>query len=127
MKYEVILEKGEYALIKRGIHMNEYAVVYGLDKTKGEWGRTVCYVGFGKYSPCTESQALSFVLEIFRSKTENNYISRFRLEELATKFKDGLFGADLESEEYEEFFLNECEMETHELDFFEIETESEEK
>ncbi len=47
-------------------------------------------------------------------------ISRNRLEELATKFKDGLFGADLEEEEYEEFFTNECEMEEYEKEFFGI-------
>ena len=45
-------------------------------------------------------------------------ISRNRLEELATKF--GLFGADLEEEEYEEFFTNECEMEEYEKEFFGI-------
>lgn len=126
MKYEVIIEKGEYALIKRGVHMDEYAVVNGLDKVKENWAWTVYYIGFGKYSPFTESQALSYVLEVFRSKTETNYISWFRLEELATKFKDGLFGADLESEEYDEFFLDECEMEPHELEFFGIEIEREE-
>lgn len=125
MKYEVIIEKGEYALIKRGVHMDEYAVVNGLDKTKGNWNWTVYYISFGKYSPYAEAHALSLVTEVFRSKTETNYIPRFRLEELATKFKDGLFGADLESEEYDEFFLDECEMEPHELEFFGIEMESE--
>ena len=38
MKYEVILEKGEYALILRGSRMEEYAVVSGLNKETGEWG-----------------------------------------------------------------------------------------
>lgn len=32
MKYEIILEKGEYALILRGSRMEEYAVVNGLNK-----------------------------------------------------------------------------------------------
>lgn len=126
MKYEVIIEKGEYTLIKRGVHMDEYAVVNGLDKTKGNWNWTVYYISFGKYSPYAEAHALSLVTEVFHSKTETNYIPRFRLEELATKFKDGLFGADLESEEYDEFFLDECEMEPHELEFFGIEIEREE-
>ena len=125
MRYEVLLEKGEYALVKRGVHMDEYAVVNGLDKEKGDWKWTVYYISFGNYSPYTESQALSLVLEVFRNKTKTNYISKMRLEELATKFKDGLYGADLEDEEYEEFFLDECEMEPHELEFFGIEMESE--
>lgn len=130
MKYEVIIEKGEYALIKRGVHMDEYAVVNGLDKVKENWAWTVYYIGFGKYSPFTESQALSYVLEVFRSKTETNYISWFRLEELATKFKDRISEDALEfaltDDDYKEFFLDECEMEPHELEFFGIEMEREE-
>lgn len=47
------------------------------------------------------------------------------MEELATKFKDGLFGADLEDEEYEEFFAVECEMEDYEKNFFGIGAENE--
>lgn len=47
--------------------------------------------------------------------------------ELASKFKDGLFGADLDEEEYNEFFLEECEMDEKELDFFGIKMESEEE
>lgn len=52
--------------------------------------------------------------------TQNNYIPRFRLEELATKFKDGLMGTYLEDEEYNEFFTDECEMTDSELYFFGI-------
>ena len=50
MKYEVILEKGEYALILRGSRMEEYAVVNGLNKETGEWCWTCCYYNFGNYS-----------------------------------------------------------------------------
>lgn len=130
MKYEVIIEKGEYTLIKRGVHMDEYAVVNGLDKTKGNWNWTVYYISFGKYSPYAEAHALSLVTEVFRSKTETNYIPRFRLEELATKFKDRISEDALEfaltDDDYKEFFLGECEMEPHELEFFGIEMERDE-
>lgn len=34
MRYEVIMEKNDYALILRGTRMEEYAVVYQLDKVK---------------------------------------------------------------------------------------------
>ena len=56
-------------------------------------------------------------------KTEPNYISRFRLEEIATKLKDRLLEAD---EDFaEEFFDEECEMTDEEKAWFGIETESE--
>ena len=57
-------------------------------------------------------------LDAFRARTENTYIPRSRLEELATKFKDGMFSCDLDEEEYDEFFDDECDMTDDELDFF---------
>lgn len=56
---------------------------------------------------------------------QNTGITFDRACELASKFKDGLFGADLDEEEYNEFFLDECEMDERELDFFGIKIESE--
>ena len=35
MVYDLIMESGEYALILRGSRMKEYAVVNGLNKSKG--------------------------------------------------------------------------------------------
>ncbi len=35
MVYDLIMESGEYALIFRGSRMKEYAVVNGLNKSKG--------------------------------------------------------------------------------------------
>ena len=72
-----------------------------------------------------KATALSSALDLFRYRTESKYISRLRFEELATKFKDGLFGAYLEDEEYKEFFADECEMEDYEKEFFGIESEEE--
>ena len=46
MKYEIILENGEYALILRGSRMEEYAVVNGNNKETGGWGQTCCYYNF---------------------------------------------------------------------------------
>lgn len=124
--YNVILEKGDYALIERGVLNPEYAVVYGLvpeneRKYKGsDWGGTVSYTRHN-------AEGLAATLDLFRSRTEIDYITRQRLEELASKFKDGLFGAVLDQEEYNEFFLDECEMNEEELEFFGIEMESEEE
>ena len=58
MKYEVLFEKGDYALVKRGSEMTQYAVVYGLNNVKKCWGYTVGYTDFGKYSNLTEIEAL---------------------------------------------------------------------
>ena len=125
MNYEVILEKGEYALILRGSRMEEYAVVNGLNKETGEWSWTCCYYNFGNYTQIDKAKALFLALDYFRMRTEENYIPRCRLEELATQFKDGLIEDDEESAM--EYFDEVCEMTESEKEFFGIETESEEE
>ena len=123
MKYEVIFEKGDYALVKRGSEMTQYAVVYDLDNANKCWGCTVGYTDFGKYSSLTEIEALQDMIDLFRIRTETNYISRCRLEELTTLFKDGLIADDEESAM--EYFDEVCEMSETEKEFFGIKTESE--
>ena len=125
MKYEVILEKGEYALILRGSRMEEYAVVNGLNKERGDWGWTCCYYNFSEFAPIDKAEALFLALDYFRMRTETDYIPRCRLEELATKFKDGLIEDDKESAM--EYFDEVCEMTESEKEFFGIETENEEE
>lgn len=100
-EYRLIAEKGEYALIQRGSKMQEYAVVNGLDKDKGEWNYTCSYYGFGKCLKMQEEEALFKALDDFRSRTDRCYISHERLLEIATLLKDGLVedGAD-EAYEY---------------------------
>lgn len=124
MKYEVIMEKGDYALILRGSRMEEYAVVNGLDKEKGSWAWTCAYYYFGEFAPISKVEALSEAIDVFRYKTEENYIPRCRLEELATLFKDGLISDDRESAM--EYFDEYCEMSEEEKSFFGIDEESEE-
>ena len=123
MEYEVLFEKGDYALVKRGSEMTQYAVVYDLDNANKCWGCTVGYTDFGKYSSLTEIEALQDMIELFRMRTEENYITRCRLEELATQFKDGLIVDDEESAM--EYFDEVCEMEDYEKEFFGIEMENE--
>ena len=81
-------------------------------------GTYFCYWGDKKRKP----YFLSAALELFRVRTERNYISRARLEELATKFKDGLIEDDRESAM--EFFEEECELTESEYEWLGI-TESE--
>lgn len=119
MKYEIILEKENYALILRKDNLNEIAIVANLDKDNGIWGHTVDYMEYeGKNKAC----ALSEMLDIFRNKTEENYIPRCRLEELATLFKDGLISDDRDLAL--EYFDKICEMTEEEKEWFGIEEDS---
>ena len=122
MDYKLIMESGDYALILRGSRMEEYAVVNGLNKETGEWGWTCCYYNFGNYTQIDKAQALFLALDYFRMRTENNYIPRCRLEELATLFKDGLISDDRDSAF--EYFNEVCEMSEEEKSFFGIEESS---
>lgn len=85
---KILFESGKYALIDRGKDITEYAVVYGLDKTTGEWDHTVGY--FTVYKSEEEPKMLLSALDLYLSKTNPYYISKCRLEEIATKFKDRL-------------------------------------
>lgn len=119
MNYKVILENKNYALILRNESLTEIAVVANLDKTNGIWGHTVDYMD---YEGENKAYALSIMLDLFRYKTEENYIPRCRLEELATLFKDGLISDDRDSAL--EYFDEVCEMSKEEKSFFEIEEDS---
>lgn len=123
MKYAVCLEKENYALIARGENLDEYAVVYGLNKETGAWAHTVGYWNFGKYSRLSETAALFRALELFEAKTNDDYISINRVVELATLFKDKLLEDDEESAL--EYFKEDCYMSEKELRFFGIESEDE--
>ena len=113
--YEIIAQKKEYALIKME-STEEYKIVSDIC-ADGSWAYTVCSWMYGKYGR-EEYLVLQYALDAFRARTENAYIPRSRLEELATKFKDGMFSCDLDEEEYDEFFDDECDMTDDELDFF---------
>ena len=113
--YEIIAQKKEYALIKME-STEEYKIVSDIC-ADGSWAYTVCSWMYGKYGK-EEYLVLQDALDAFRARTENTYIPRSRLEELATKFKDGMFSCDLDEEEYDEFFDDECDMTDDELDFF---------
>lgn len=118
MKYEVITTRGNYSVIKRKDDLSEYAVVHGLDTENNCWNHTVVYYNIGFNGD--ESDCLSKCLEILNIKTKENYISRYRLEELSTKFKDKI----IEEDEYHmEFFEEECELLPSEYEWFGIESE----
>ena len=123
MKYNIILRNGRYALLDMG---HKYAVVSGYDPNQPEnqqWDHGT-YLTHWNQSVEDKQIALFHAIEQFRLKTENNYISRYRLEELATKFKDGLIDDDEESAM--EYFDEVCEMTDEEKEWFGIGTENEE-
>lgn len=80
--YTVLFEKGNYALIERGIN-KEYAVVYNLVPESerrykgGDWEKTVAHTMYHSLT------GLSYMIEKFRMCTEENYITRQRFRELA--------------------------------------------
>ena len=97
MKYETILQDGNYALIVRGMDLSEYAVVYGLDNDKKEWKHTCSDFNFGKYGQLNQPEALQQALDLFLCKTKEDYIPKARLTELATNFKDALLEENCDS------------------------------
>ena len=121
--------KGNVALIERKTNAKypEYAVVRNLDRHKSmecddQWDNTIGYWN-------NDMRGLANAVDLFRQKTEQNYISRARLEELATRFKDYAF--EMAENSYDtndiiEDLQNEYDMTDYELEFFGIEKADEE-
>ena len=115
--------KGNVALIERKTNTRyaEYAVVRNLDRHKSmdcddQWNNTIGYWN-------NDMRGLANAVDLFRQKTEQNYISRARLEELATRFKDYAF--EMAENSYDtndiiEDLQNEYDMTDYELEFFGI-------
>lgn len=116
-------KEGNVALIERKIDTEypEYAVVRNLDLTKSmesneQWDLTIGYWH-------NDIKGLASAVDCFRLKTEKDFITRARLEELATFFKDGLIEDDrLAALQY---FDEVCEMTENEERFFGIECNDE--
>ena len=122
MKYNIILRNGRYALLEME---TQYVVACGFDETLPEgsqWSQGYCYTHWND-SEIVKQRMLSASLEYYRTLTESDYITRCRLEELATLFKDGLIEDDEESAM--EYFDEVCEMSETEKEFFGIKTERE--
>lgn len=123
MLWNELLRKGNISLLQSQSD-TQYCICRNYNPNAKEdqqydGGAYFCYWGDKERKP----YFLSAALENFRIKTEDNYISRARLEELATKFKDGLFECD---EDYAmEFYQYDCELTESEYEWLGI-TESEE-
>ena len=106
MKFEIILEIGNHALILRGNNLDEYAVVNGLNKENQCWAYTVSYYNFGKYTEMTQAEALTLSLDCFRKETEDEYTTRKELEELLGIFECG--NDDVETEDGYDEYISSC-------------------
>ena len=124
MKYNIILRNGRYALLEME---TQYVVACGFDETQSEgsqWTQGYYYTHWNT-SEIVKQRMLSAALEYYRALTETDYITRCRLEELATQFKNGLIEDD--EEQALIYFDEVCEMSDEEKEFFGIKTENEEK
>lgn len=116
MKYTLIEEKGQYALILRGESMTQYAVVSGLDKETESWDCTCCYYDFGKLSDLTRAEALFKALDYYLMRTNKKYISWVRMSEIATVLKDGMIEND--EEEAYRYMADVAELSDTEAEYF---------
>lgn len=103
MKWIELLRKDGYALLQSESD-TQYAVVSGYDPAQSEdqqwnYGTYFCY--WNQIGNDIKAQSLARALELFRSKTESDYITKQRLEELAIKFKDSLLERDIEDAEWD--------------------------
>lgn len=121
MKYTLIDENGQYALILRGEIMTQYAVVSGLDKETGSWDWTCCYYDFGKFSELTRAGALFKALDYYLMRTSEKHISWARMSEIATVLKDGLI-EDGEEEAYR-YMADVAELSDAEAEYFGLDME----
>lgn len=110
----------KFALIETD---NNYIVACGYfvsERWGRQWEHGVYYTFFNDKEKLV---ALNKATEKLFEKVNENYITRARLEELATLFKDGMTEDDRESAmEYFDFI---CEMTDKEKEFFGIESKEE--
>ena len=124
MKWVEILRKDKLALLQSE-NNSQYAVASGYNpdgKEDEHWSHASYFMYYGNEQ--AKALYLQAALDMFRAKSEENYIPRYRLEELATKFKDGLLEDD--KEEAMIFFDEECELTDSEKEWFGITDDIEE-
>ena len=131
MKWIEILRKRNIALLQNESD-TQFVVAFNYDPTGTEDNQWSHGKYFEYWTPERKSRRLYDAVDAFRSRTEENYISHYRLEELATKFKNRIaedaIDFAISDDEFLEFFTDECEMEECEMEFFGIpKTEEEEE
>ena len=97
MKYTLIDEKREYALILRGERMTQYAVVISLDKETGNWDWMCCHYDFGGLVGLTKSEAFLKALDYYLLWASEKLTPWARMGEIVTALNDGLIEDDNEA------------------------------
>ncbi len=118
---KVILRYGNYALIDREV---EYIVACNYDESTGRWGHGI-YFSHWNHSDLEKVRMFSKAMECFRIKVDKEYVSRSRLEEIATDCIYALIEDDRETAL--EYFKQELDLTEDEYKYFGINRESEEK
>lgn len=120
MKWNVICQKGNTALLQNEKD-TQFVVAYEYNPEMPEdeqWasGRYFCY-----WRADCKAVFLQHALEYFRNTTENDYIPRCRMEELATNFKDKFIqlceDCTMSDDEFDEE-MEELDLESHERKWF---------
>lgn len=117
--YKVITENCNKALIEGYFNDSlKYAIITWIVPREKRKYEPMCWADSVQYFEHSTA-GLSEALDCFRSRTESQYVSRDRLIELATLFKDGLLTDDPVSAM--EYFCNVCDMDCVEKVLFGIE------
>lgn len=111
MERKVLFKKNGVALVDLG---TQYVVACNYNDKDGTWRQRH---GTSFFANGNNQRALLEALDLFLFKTEDNYITRHRLEEIATKYKDELV-ANTTLEEVIEYSEEELDMDDYELEFF---------
>ena len=108
MEYRILLQKGNIILAES---KTDYIVGVGYDETLP----VGCQWNHGLYF-AHNIDGLTSAIEAIKRRTEENYITRARIEELATYFKDCALGDDDIAEVISD-------MEENEIEFFGLDKE----
>ncbi|GFI61099.1 hypothetical protein IMSAG049_00252 [Clostridiales bacterium] len=120
----VILRIGNYTLIDREY---EYVVACNYDKKRLEnqqWDNGIYFTHFNR-NELEKTRMLSRAIECFRKKVDEEYISRSRLEEIATNVLQEY--ADNDRDIAIEYYKNELELTEFEYKYFGVNTENKDK
>lgn len=124
MKWIEILRNGDCAVLQNE-EDTQYVMAWGYNPDAPEnqqWNHGMYFTYWNDAE--AKVKCLANAVDCFRANTEEDYISRGRMEELATLFKDRIaedaidFGDS--DQEFIYFFECECGMEDYEMDFFGI-------
>lgn len=121
MKWIELLRKDDYALLQSESD-TQYCVASGYDLTQPEdeqWEHGTYFTYFQNNTK--KMLYLQSAYDCFMEKTNPDYITRSRLEELTTLFKDGLISDDRENAL--KYFDEICGMTDEEKTYFGIESE----